>query len=30
MFLAMVPSVILVAIIWRFVAEGVVEGAVQG
>ena len=30
MFLSMIPSVILAAIIWRFVVEGVVEGAVQG
>ena len=30
MFLAIIPSVILAAIIWRFVVEGVVEGALQG
>ena len=29
-FLAIIPTVILVVIIWRFVVEQVVEGAVQG
>jgi hypothetical protein len=30
MFLAMIPSVMFVAIMWHFVVESVVEGTVQG